>query len=409
MKKSLVITVVLLCFSLPLSLSLWRASAADCTRTSMGLIPINDLGTGTYNGAQGGLYPGGNNLRPAVHNSAGIEQAMAIRPLNGSGQPDVNGRYVLLSIGMSNTTQEFSTFKTLADADPDKNRQLLIVDGAQGGQDATAWANPDSLTWTNVNTRLMQAGVTPLQVQIVWLKQQLAGDNLGSFPTGAQTLRDRLRDIVLIAKSRYPNLRLLYLSSRAYGGYSNTLRGTGAYENAFGVKFLVEDQINGDPRLSYAGTNPPAPWLAWGPYLWADGMVPRSDSLTWACSDFNDDGIHPSPSGGRPKVAQRLLAFFKYDSTARIWFLGDAAAVVSISGRVMAPDGRGLKNALVSVTDPEGIQRTVWTSSFGFYTFTDLPAGQTYTLRVNSKRYRFSSRTETLNGDLTSIDFLGVE
>lgn len=36
-----------------------------------------------------------------------------------------------------------------------------------------------------------------------------------------------------------------------------------------------------------------APWMAWGPYLWADGINPREDALSWKCCDFwDDDGMH---------------------------------------------------------------------------------------------------------------------
>ncbi|MCA1623456.1 MAG: VCBS repeat-containing protein [Acidobacteria bacterium] len=325
------LTITILCCALLASSSLWRALAADCTRTSMGLIPLNDLGAGTYNGSQGGLYPGGTNTRPSAHEIAGIQQSLAVRPLDANGQPSASGKYVLLSIGMSNTTQEFSTFKMIADADPRKNPNLVIVDGAQGGQDANDWNNPTSNTWINANTRLTQAGVTAQQVQVVWLKQQFAGDNLAAFPTDAARLRDVLRGIALIAKSKYPNLRVLYVSSRIYGNYNGPLRGKGAYENGFAVKWLVEDQINGDPRLAYTGSNPPAPWIAWGPYMWADGLTPRSDGLIWQCSDFVDDGIHPSPTA-RQKVAGMLLNFFKSDSTARLWFLNSRRSVADFDG-----------------------------------------------------------------------------
>src|ERR1051326_6159472 len=84
------------------------ARASDCSRTSTGMVPLNDLGTGLYLGQfQGGLYPNGFNAPPQAHAAEGLARAAAIQPLNTLGQPDANGKYVLLSIGMSNTTQEF--------------------------------------------------------------------------------------------------------------------------------------------------------------------------------------------------------------------------------------------------------------------------------------------------------------
>jgi hypothetical protein len=328
MNRTAFILVVALGLALPV-IDGNPALAADCTRTHTGRIPLTDLGTGTYLGVTGGLYQAGSNTRPAAHDSAGVSLATnAVLPRNAAGAIDpVNGRIVLISIGMSNTTQEFQRFLELAQNDPEINPQLTIVDGAQGGQDAIAWSTPDSPTWTVLANRLAAAGVSAPQVQTLWLKQQISGDALGTFPAGAQTLRDRLRDIVTIARSRYPNLRVAFLSSRTYGDYNGPVRGKGAYESAFAVKLLVQNQIGGDSRLAF-GASGPAPWLAWGPYLWADGLgsdglpggVPgRSDGLEWACSDFQSDGIHPSDSG-RSKVAGFLRSFLKSDTAATPWF-----------------------------------------------------------------------------------------
>ena len=48
-------------------LVLWSAFAAPARAQTTGLIPINDLGSQTYAGFQGGLYPGGANAPPAAH------------------------------------------------------------------------------------------------------------------------------------------------------------------------------------------------------------------------------------------------------------------------------------------------------------------------------------------------------
>ena len=82
---------------------------------------------------------------------------------------------------------------------------------------------------------------------------------------------------------------------------------------------MIEDQINGDPALSYDKV----PWLSWGPYLWANGSEKRHDGFSWEREDFTErDGTHPSESGCR-KVAQMLYDFFTTDKTSKIWFLGD--------------------------------------------------------------------------------------
>jgi hypothetical protein len=59
---------------------------ADCSLTSTGIIPLNDLGPGSYNGFTAGLYPAGLNTPPAAHAAAALAIATdQIRPLNASG------------------------------------------------------------------------------------------------------------------------------------------------------------------------------------------------------------------------------------------------------------------------------------------------------------------------------------
>jgi PKD repeat protein len=319
---------------------------ADCSVTNRGVSLLNEMGFNAYSNSSGGLYPNGANTRPPAHESAGLRIATnEIVPLNASGNPDTNnGKIVLLSLGVSNTTQEWASgdnvthnitnaFKYRADLDPSKNPQLVIVDGAFGGQDAITWTNPASPNWSMVITqRLPAAGVTTNQVQALWLKQALAGPhNYGAFPGHAQALQGYLATILRIAKSKYPNLKLAYLSprTRSYDTNATDLNPEPfAFETAFADKWVIQDQINGLNNLNFNPSNGlvVAPWLSWASYIWVDGLTPRSDGLVWLCSDLSQaDYTHPS-STGVAKVASQLLAFFKTDPTTTPWFLKKSAA-----------------------------------------------------------------------------------
>ena len=292
-----------------------RASTADCSRTSVGLTPLNDLASGMYRGFRGGLYPNGKNSPPAKYLKQGRSYLKLVKPRDGAGAPSPTGKVVLLSIGMSNTTQEFSQFKRLADAEAERNAGVLVVDGAQGGQDTERIKDPAARFWSVVDERLQRAGATVRQVQVVWLKEAIARPT-ETFPADARRLGDGLRTVVGIMRARFPNLRLVFLSSRTYAGYATTPLNPEpyAYQSGFAVKWLVQERIEGKVLKG-------RPWLAWGPYLWTDGTKGRrSDGFTWACEDAANDGTHPSPSG-RQKVAERLLRFFQTNQLGKPWFV----------------------------------------------------------------------------------------
>jgi len=151
-------------------------------------------------------------------------------------------------------------------------------------------------------------------VQVVWLKTALARDPR-PFPEGARFLQWALRSIVRILRTKFPQLKLVYLSSRTYGGYSETdlCPEPAAYESAFAVKWLIEERLSNQSRDNMM------PWVSWGPYLWTDGTTPRSDGFTWERNDFEPDGVHPSEQGAL-KAATQLFEFFKIDPTTQPWF-----------------------------------------------------------------------------------------
>lgn len=308
-------------------------------------IPLSDLGSSTYLGFGGGLYEKGSNVMPADHFSAGMSAAAAVQPLDTDGRPSPSGRVVLLSIGMSNTTQEFCapqnpapctswSFVGQALADPAVNHvNLVFVNGARGGQAADSWDSVDKPDYDLVREQdLKPAGLSEAQVQVAWVKQanEQPKISLPSEDADAWRLVQQLGNTVRAMKVHYPNLRIVYLSSRIYAGYATTTLNPEpyAYEGGFAVKWLVQAQIDQrrlgrivSARAGDLDDHGAAPWIAWGPYLWADGMNARSDGLIWEQADLRaSDGTHPSESGQR-KVATLLLNFLKSEPTARLWFL----------------------------------------------------------------------------------------
>ena len=205
------------------------------------LTPLPELGTATYKGEDGGLYGGGRNTPPAAHLAAALGEAAKIRPLDAAGHPASpasDGKIGLLSVGMSNTTQEFSRFMSDAARDPQKSPRVVLVDGAQGGQTGARWADASAPLWAQVDERISRAGLTASQIQVAWMKQAEAGPGrLGDFPKHTDVLRENLVTALGHLRKRFPNLRLVYLSSRIYAGNATTALNPEpyAYESAFAL------------------------------------------------------------------------------------------------------------------------------------------------------------------------------
>jgi hypothetical protein len=295
-------------------------------------LPITDMGARTYLGFGGGLYPDAQNVMPQVHAVRGREASARIRPRTSTGTVSASGRYVLLSVGMSNTTQEFTSFQTVAAGDAQVNHSTLtLIDGAAGGRTAEFWMSAASSDYDRVrDTRLIPAGLGEAQVQIVWLKVANPGPTVRLPAANADAFRllEQMGAIVRALKVRYPNMQQVFVSSRIYAGFASTTLNPEpyAFESGLAVKWLIEAQITQmrdgtvHPRAGDLDSRTVAPWIAWGPYLWADGTTARSDGFTWTVADFATDGTHPS-NAGRAKVAQQLVTFLKASEQSRCWFL----------------------------------------------------------------------------------------
>ncbi|MFO0555833.1 MAG: hypothetical protein U0271_46075 [Polyangiaceae bacterium] len=364
-------------------------------------IPLMDLGLNTYKNFSGGLYEDGYNTAPDDHRAAGIEKANQVQPLDTNGQPSNSGKIVVVSIGMSNTTQEFcapdpapvtacsswadpnlcvmgnsrqacSTWgfmgQTALDGATNKST-MVLVDGAHGGWSAEYWTEQPRLCVSQQDTApgcssfsvydsyirgqlLTPLGLSRNQVQIAWVK---VAHNLNAFPAqgslpsvqaDAYLLEADMGSIARMLRIQYPNLKQIFFSSRIFSPGGGVNAEPYAYEGGFAVKWLIQAQIEErrtgvvDPVAgSLDDSNGTAPWIGWGPYLWANGATPRSDGLAWTTADIESDDTHPFPpyitpydqnqagsasaaNGlGEEKVGTLLHDFFSTSEFSRCWYL----------------------------------------------------------------------------------------
>src|SRR5207302_10584364 len=130
-------------------------------------------------------------------------------------------------------------------------------------------AKPHAIYWDVVDERLAAAGVTRQQVQAAWVLQAIPGPTQ-PWPAEVKDLQRYLVETLHVMHDRFPNLKIVYLSSRTYAGYATSPLNPEphAYESGFAYKWLTADQIAGKSELSLDRV----PRSAWGPYYWSDRM-----------------------------------------------------------------------------------------------------------------------------------------
>lgn len=91
-------------------------------------------------------------------------------------------------------------------------------------------------------------------------------------------------------------------------------------------------------------------------------------------------------------------------------FMSPTAAAVSIGGRALTFAGNGIPRVFVSITDQNGIIRTTTTNSFGYYSFDNIQAGETYIVSVSTKQIQFSQPIQIIfvSENITSLNFTAL-
>ena len=144
----------------------------------------------------------------------------------------------------------------------------------------------------------------------------------------------------------------------------------------------------------------------------ADDLAPiwspdSSRVVFYADREANQNDIYSIPANGG--TASRMTSNAAFDGHPS-WqlFMPPTAANVSVSGRVKTADGRGIPNAMLTLTAPDGTGQINRTGPFGYYRFDDVTAGETYILSIATKRFTFANPTVVISvtDELTDIDFV---
>lgn len=106
---------------------------------------------------------------------------------------------------------------------------------------------------------------------------------------------------------------------------------------------------------------------------------------------------------------QTRLTYVPGEDSMPSWGGDQAVPSVTVSGKVLTAYGLPLRNATVSLIDPQNVRRISTTSSFGIYSFSNVRLAETYIISVASKRYRFAPRIMQFTSSLSDLDFVGME
>jgi hypothetical protein len=127
-----------------------------------------------------------------------------------------------------------------------------------------------------------------------------------------------------------------------------------------------------------------------------------------------NDGSQVVTFPGTTSTTARIMVrgsgniFFDVSNTNFILSAPPTAASAAIGGRVLDANGRGISNALVTISGGEVAGTiSVRTNGLGYYSFGELPVGQTYVITPSHKRYAFSPGSFLWNhaGEINDLNF----
>ncbi len=132
---------------------------------------------------------------------------------------------------------------------------------------------------------------------------------------------------------------------------------------------------------------------------------------------YSTDGQHFYPYTNpvliNPAQFQRVYAFAEDNNRNKTGIstinvpLSPTAAEVSIGGRILNQQNRGISRAVITITSTNGtFSKTVRSNSFGYFSFTEVPAGNEYVISIKHKAFTFNSQVFNVVDNMGDLIFV---
>jgi hypothetical protein len=291
----------------------------NAIRRDTAKIPLNDLGTGTFRGYMGGLYPNGANKPSGRYADDLLTASKSIIPIDRHGNPSDTGKIVFISLGASVGGHMMKALIPKTENNPLTNPSLLLINCNQGAGFASLnhIMNPNDSYWDRVDHTITNK-TSAKQVQVIYLETDDTTEI--KWPNKANLVRDDIDSCLRVFKRKFPNVKVVYVlgRTRTFDNVKEWNKEPGPYYFGWGCKWAIEDQINGASGTKYKGPNTVAPMITWGFYEWADSLPRKTDGFSWRFSQ-TVDGLHATTEG-QDTLTTRFQNFLLTDRYASIWY-----------------------------------------------------------------------------------------
>lgn len=293
------------------------------------------------------------------------------------------GAAAVVDNGAFNNAPQMGTTRTIATNDPRVSqngvwRNNLLYLAAPTVPPVGANAGQVTVRWFRVNT----AAASVVADQGIVGGEDIAAGTYTFFPTVSV---DNAGNMAIGFSASGPNIYPgAYYTGRLVADAPGTTQPSAALRA--GLDYYIRDFTTSTTEQS-----------RWGDYtgIWLD---PQNERTFWI---FNEFALtRGTVISSFPEEDGRWGTAF-----GAFTLLAPTAASVTVGGRVLAGNNRGVSGAFVYLTNSSGETRTARTNGFGYYRFEDVAVGETYTLTVVSKRYQYSPQITNITEERTDLNF----